>query len=125
MHLLFRLLIISLFSFNIATAFAGGCGNNAKSSKGCVKTYDTCCGQMGGVQYCDSSAGRLVCKNGFYSSCYCNRHAVMDLEHIQGCCLWQGGVLHVEDATGLVVCNNGAVSEVCSLQEPAHSIATF
>lgn len=123
MYLLIRLLILCTLSIGMTIGFAGGCGNS--QSKGCVKTYDTCCGQMGGVQYCDASAGRLVCKNGFYSSCYCNRHAIMDLEHIQGCCLWQGGVLHVEDATGLVICNNGAVSEVCSLQEPAHSIATF
>lgn len=76
-----------------------------------------CCSAMGGIHYCDSSAGRFVCKNGYYSSCYCTRHAVMDLQKIQGCCLWQGGVM-ASDEVGLVVCNNGGISEICSLQEP-------
>lgn len=73
-----------------------------------------CCEDMGGINYCDSSAGRYVCNNGYYSSCYCSRHAVMDLQKLQGCCLWQGGVLDANDH-GLVVCNNGGVSEICSI----------
>lgn len=75
---------------------------------------DSCCGKMSGVSYCDSSAGRLVCKNGFYSACYCNRHAVMDLQLLKGCCLWQGGVLPAYNGTSLVVCNDGSISEECS-----------
>lgn len=76
-----------------------------------------CCSGMGGIHYCDSSGGRFVCNNGFYSSCYCSRHAVMDLQKIQGCCLWQGGVM-ATDGTGVVVCNNGSTSEICSSQFP-------
>ena len=83
-----------------------------------------CCSNMGGINYCDSSAGRYVCNNGYYSSCYCTIHAVMELEHVQGCCLWQGGVLTI-DPTGLVICNNGGLSEVCSLQTPVKSVATY
>jgi len=73
-----------------------------------------CCGAMGGIRYCDSSAGRFVCNNGYYSSCYCDRHASMDLQKIRGCCLWHGGVLSNDDGTGLVVCRDGSVSEECS-----------
>ncbi|WP_174901052.1 neurogenic locus notch [Legionella hackeliae] len=80
---------------------------------------------MGGISYCDTSAGRYVCSNGYYSSCYCTRHAVMDLQKLQGCCLWQGGVLTVDDATGVVVCNNGGVSEVCSLQSPSQQVSIW
>lgn len=83
-----------------------------------------CCSRMGGISYCDSSAGRYVCKNGYYSSCYCTRHAVMDLQRIQGCCLWQGGVMAV-DPMGLVICNNGGVSEICSLQTPVKSVSMW
>ena len=83
-----------------------------------------CCASMGGIQYCDSSSGRYVCQNGYYSSCYCTRHAVMDLQRIGGCCIWQGGVLMV-DETGLVICNNGGVSEVCSLQTPVESVSIW
>jgi hypothetical protein len=83
-----------------------------------------CCKKMGGTQYCDSSTGRFVCSNGEYSSCYCTRHAVMDLQRISGCCVWQGGVLNIDD-NGLVVCNNGGVSEECTLQNPKQSIATW
>lgn len=83
-----------------------------------------CCASMGGVQYCDSSVGRYVCKNGYYSDCYCTRHAVMDLQRVQGCCLWQGGVMIVNEL-GLVVCNNGGVSEICSLQTPVESAAAW
>ena len=84
----------------------------------------SCCAGMGGVKYCDSSAGRFVCQNGSYSSCYCTRHAVMDLQRIQGCCLWQGGVLIV-DEVGLVICNDGGVSEVCSLQTPVETVSVW
>lgn len=83
-----------------------------------------CCKDMGGVSYCDSSSGRYVCNNGYYSSCYCTRHAVMDLQKIQGCCLWQGGVMAVNEV-GLVVCNNGGISELCSLQTPAETISAW
>ena len=83
---------------------------------------DNCCGNMGGVRYCDSSAGRMVCNNGEYSSCYCTKHAVMDLQKIAGCCLWQGGVFKI-GARGLVICNNGSVSELCSLQTPKQQVA--
>ena len=79
---------------------------------------DNCCAAKGGINYCDSSAGRYVCSDGDYSSCYCTRHAVMNLQRIKGCCLWQGGVLKVAP-TGDVVCNNGSISEICSI----HSIA--
>lgn len=84
---------------------------------------DGCCKGMGGINYCDSSAGRLVCKNGFYSACYCTRHAVMDLQLLMGCCLWKGGVTNIPIASGLIRCNDGSISEECSLQNPPQSIA--
>ena len=86
-----------------------------------------CCNDMGGVNYCDSSTGRLVCKNGFYSACYCTPHAVMDLQLLQGCCLWKGGVLppSINSPNGLIVCNDGSVSEECSLQNPIDKIAAW
>ena len=77
--------------------------------------YADCCSGMGGIHYCDSSAGRFVCNSGDYSSCYCSRHAVMDLQKIAGCCLWQGGVM-ATDMSGTVICNNGGTSEICSTQ---------
>ncbi len=83
-----------------------------------------CCAHMGGIQYCDSSTGRYVCQNGNYSSCYCTKHAVMDLQRVSGCCTWQGGVLLV-DETGLVICNNGSTSEICSLQTPVESVSIW
>jgi hypothetical protein len=86
---------------------------------------DGCCNQMGGINYCDSSAGRLVCNNGFYSACYCTRHAVMDLQYLKGCCLWHGGVLPTRDGSGLIVCNDGWLSEECTLQNPEERIATW
>lgn len=85
---------------------------------------ESCCNQMGGINYCDSSAGRFVCNNGFYSACYCTRHAVMDLQLLQGCCLWRGGVMPTYDSN-LVICNDGSVSEECSLQIPNQSIAAW
>lgn len=117
-------LIFSMFSgFN--TAMAGQCGDCTQGKGKCVQECDNCCNLMGGVSYCDSSAGRLVCKNGFYSSCYCTRHAVMDLDHVQGCCLWQGGVLKIDPGTGLVICNSGGVSEVCTLANPPQSVSSW
>lgn len=86
---------------------------------------DHCCSKKGGIQYCDSSAGRYVCCDGDYSACYCTRHAVMDLQKIQGCCTWQGGVMMVEPATGLVICNDGGVSEMCSIQEPIKAVSLW
>ncbi|MBL7479959.1 neurogenic locus notch [Legionella bononiensis] len=102
------LLISSMLSMVFSPAFAGGC-----------------CSKMGGINYCDSSAGRLVCNNGFYSTCYCTRHAVMDLQLLKGCCLWQGGVSPDYIASGLVVCNDGSISEECTLQNPQQSVATW
>ncbi|KTD06759.1 hypothetical protein A8135_03730 [Legionella jamestowniensis] len=90
------------------------CDNSTTYTPECDKM--NCCGNMGGINYCDTSAGRYVCTNGYYSSCYCTRHAVMDLQKIQGCCLWQGGVLKVDETTGVIVCNNGGISEICSIQ---------
>lgn len=83
---------------------------------------DNCCGGMGGVQYCDSSSGRQVCKNGEYSACYCTPHAVMNLQKIAGCCLWHGGVFKL-DERGLVICNDGGVSEICGLQNIPEQVA--
>ncbi|HHF7345949.1 TPA: neurogenic locus notch [Legionella feeleii] len=88
----------------------------------CAKTV--CCGDMGGINYCDSSAGRYVCNNGYFSSCYCTRHAVMDLQKLQGCCLWQGGVFST-DETGLVICNNGGISQTCSGEPPYQPISSW
>ncbi len=83
-----------------------------------------CCGSMGGISYCDSSAGRYVCNNGYYSTCYCTRHAVMNLQKLAGCCLWQGGVFAVTQL-GYVMCNNGGISEVCSIQNPTQEVSTW
>lgn len=124
MSLLNRLLVSCLLMLTFSLAYASNCGSCAKENN-CPQTCDRCCGGMGGVQYCDSSAGRLVCKNGAYSSCYCDRHAVMDLDHLQGCCVWQGGVLDIDSSTGMVVCNNGGISEVCTLQDQPQSVASF
>jgi hypothetical protein len=125
MRLLARLLVLSALILGFTVVYAGSCGGCQKNQRNCKQTCDTCCQNMGGISYCDSSAGRLVCNNGSYSSCYCTRHAIMDLQHIQGCCLWQGGVMTTDPATGLVICNDGGVSAVCSLQPPPQSIATW
>jgi hypothetical protein len=100
-----------LFCMSLATAYA------------CDKC-DNCCGSMGGPCYCDSSAGRMVCSNGEYSTCYCTRHAVMNLQKLRGCCLWQGGVLKT-DINGHVLCRNGTVSEICGLGTPVEKIAAY
>lgn len=89
----------------------------------CREGNENCCAQMGGVSYCDSSSGRVVCGNGEYSTCYCTIHAVMDLQKISGCCLWNGGVLKI-DPFGLVICRDGSTSEICSLQTPVVGITS-
>lgn len=76
---------------------------------------ETCCDKMGGINYCDSSSGQLVCQNGFYSACYCDRHAVMDLQLLKGCCLWKGGVSPAIPTDGKIMCNDGSSSEECSI----------
>ena len=91
------------------------CLTQKKASKCTTCTTDVCCARMGGISYCDSSAGRYVCQNGYYSSCYCTRHAIMDIQSIKGCCLWQGGVYAV-NLQGVVICADGKISEVCSIQ---------
>ncbi|MBN9230525.1 MAG: neurogenic locus notch [Legionella sp.] len=116
MRVLFRsVTLIGLLSILMSPVFAK---KNNESA---------CCNQMGGVSYCDSSAGRLVCNNGFYSVCYCTPHAVMDLQLLQGCCMWHGGVLppNVSSPSGLIVCNDGYISEECSLQNPVEKIAAW
>lgn len=101
MHKLNRLVIMTLVLFFLPfTAAYSEC--------------DNCCSNMGGIHYCDSSAGRYVCGNGDFSACYCTIHAVMDLQKIKGCCLWQGGVMKIT-VEGGVMCNNGSVSEICGL----------
>lgn len=85
---------------------------------------EACCSLMGGVSYCDSSAGRLVCNNGEYSDCYCTRHAVMDMQKFTGCCMWKGGVLRVNEK-GIFLCRNGGISEECTLQTPEERIAAW
>ena len=117
------LLLSLLLSIIFSLAYAGECGECTRGQKNCKANCDRCCLRMGGTSYCDSTAGRVVCRNGMYSSCYCTRHAIMDLQHIQGCCLWQGGVLSVD--SGLVVCNNGGVSSICSEQVFPQGIATW
>ncbi|MFC3909622.1 neurogenic locus notch [Legionella dresdenensis] len=124
MSLLIRLFVICTLLFTAQICEAGRCGGctGPKCENPCEQ--GACCQAMGGIQYCDSSAGRFVCNNGYYSSCYCTRHAIMDLQNVQGCCLWQGGVMII-DPTGMVICNNGAVSEVCTLQSPPQPVASF
>ncbi|KTD20394.1 neurogenic locus notch like protein precursor [Legionella lansingensis] len=120
MRLLCKLFIAISFFLVPVFGFAFGFVKNiyvCDESTTYIPTCDkmNCCGAMGGISYCDSSAGRYVCNNGYYSSCYCTRHAVMDLQKLEGCCLWQGGVLTM-DERGVVICNNGGISEICTLQ---------
>lgn len=116
-----RSLVYSLVTFALFTIpiIAKAQANNPSCATTYIPTCDKhlCCNDMGGISYCDSSAGRYVCNNGYYSSCYCTRHAVMDLQKLEGCCLWQGGVLTTSE-TGMVICNNGGISEICSLNPP-------
>ena len=111
---MYRLAMLCVSTFliaSIATAAGSGCGNN------------DCCNKMGGIQYCDSSAGRYVCNNGEYSSCYCKRKAVMDIQALEGCCMWKGGVLKFDYEDGLMICNDGGVSEICSLGHVEETVA--
>lgn len=122
MYSVFRLLFACVLLSLAGISEASRCGNINNSQGKCQ--IEKCCSNMGGVQYCDSSAGRLVCQNGYYSSCYCTRHAIMDLHNVEGCCLWQGGVMTI-DETGLVICNSGGVSELCTLQIPTEPVAAW
>lgn len=114
MRSLYRLLLVFVFLIPFSQ---GAASNRSCEEPPFIPSCDkvTCCNNMGGVSYCDSTAGRYVCNNGFHSSCYCTRHAVMDMQKFEGCCIWQGGVLDANDM-GLVICNNGGVSESCSIQ---------
>lgn len=125
MPLLSKLVNFLLFAVMVTVSFAKTiyvCDDNSPYFPPCDKKL--CCGSMGGINYCDSSAGRYVCNNGYYSSCYCTRHAVMDLQKLQGCCLWQGGVFKTDEISGAVLCNNGSVSETCSFQFAIEDIPT-
>lgn len=106
------LIITLLTSFMCFTTYAAGSG---------------CCNRMGGVNYCDSSAGRLVCNNGFYSTCYCTPHAVMNLQLFRGCCMWKGGVVpqNANSPLGVTVCNDGSVSEECSANDGPERVASW
>ena len=79
-----------------------------------IVKINRCCDKMGGVSYCDRTAGRYVCHNGAYSTCYCTQHAIMDLQTVNGCCLWHEGVLSVTPEK-IVLCNDGSVSEECGI----------
>ena len=116
--LLSLLYFILLLGGVTSLAEANTCGCTGKNCPPPCKER-ACCGGMGGILYCDSSAGRYVCHNGYYSSCYCTIHAIMDLQQIQTCCTWQGGVFTVVPESGLVICNNGGVSEICTLGNKA------
>ena len=95
-----QIIITGLLSLALTQAFANNKG---------------CCADMGGVSYCDSSAGRIICKNGFFSTCYCTIHAVMDLQFLRGCCLWKGGIRSLYESNLGVLCNDGSISEECSI----------
>lgn len=87
-------------------------------------TGETCCASDGGISYCDSSSGRYVCKNGDYSTCYCTRHAVMEMNSFRGCCMWHGGVFRV-NGYGAVICNDSTISELCSAHNAPEKIASW
>jgi hypothetical protein len=80
------------------------------------KTPDVC--------YCDSSVGRNVLNTGEYSSSYCTRRAVMNLQKFEGCCMWHGGVAKVSEKGG-VQCKDGSRSELCTLQMPHDKAALY
>lgn len=124
MQYLFRPLLKIIFILTCSISHAASHAVDPACDKNFIPFCDKqlCCNDMGGVSYCDSSAGRYVCNNGYYSACYCTRHAVMDLQQLSGCCLWQGGVM-ATTPTGLVLCNNGGVSEICSLNGPPQPIS--
>lgn len=109
MSIIRRILFILLLQINLTVAYSA---------------CDTCCSAQHGIHYCDSSSGLYVCRNGQLSTCYCTRHAIMDLQKLQGCCLWHGGVFKI-DPTGLVICYDGGVSEFCSLVSAPKPVASF
>lgn len=76
------------------------------------------------ISYCDSSAGRNVLTNGDYSSTYCTRRAVMNLQKFQGCCMWKGGVAKITEKGG-VQCNDGSTSEICTMQMPHDKLVIY
>ncbi|MCC5791798.1 MAG: hypothetical protein JJT82_04210 [Legionellaceae bacterium] len=118
---------IVLASLVCWSPFALACfsiGSGQSCPRDCGKKQDSCCGNMGGISYCDSSAGRYVCENGDYSACYCTRHAVMDFQSLQGCCLWQGGVRDM-DEKGRIICHDGSDAEICNLVQEAQKQSNF
>lgn len=79
--------------------------------------------QVPGIHYCDSSAGRYVLENSDFSSQYCTRHAVMNMDKFEGCCTWHGGVAKATQIE--VICNDGSKSELCALQIPHDNAAIY
>ena len=77
-----------------------------------------------GTCYCDSSTGRNVLNNGDYSSSYCTRRAVMNMQKFEGCCMWKGGVAKITQKGG-VQCNDGSTSELCTRQLPNETAAVY
>ncbi len=67
------------------------------------------------IRYCDSSSGLNVNENGDYSSSYCTRHAVMDMQKFEGICMWHGGVAKITGRQQ-IICNDGSYSEISSLR---------
>jgi hypothetical protein len=124
MHIFKHLSFVTLALLCTTASYALGCLSLPSSPCPWNCRVNTCCEKMGGISYCDSSAGRYVCNNGFISSCYCTRHAVMDLQHLEGCCLWQGGVMSTT-VDGVVLCNDGTASVVCTTLKGDERAATY
>ena len=116
-------LIVCFINLHIGLTTATSCGSQGSCAKKSLAN-DVCCGKMDGINYCDSSTGRLICNNGYTSSCYCTRHAIMDFQLIAGCCLWHGGVLAIQDP-GVVVCNDGSASEECTSENTSVPIGIW
>lgn len=117
------ILLTATLSLGSLSAYACFGSSGQSCPRDCGKS-DTCCSGMGGISYCDSSAGFYVCQNGHYSRCYCDRHAVMDFQDLQGCCLWQGGIGGM-DTGGVVLCRNGQASEICSNRTEDFDYSSF
>lgn len=83
-----------------------------------------CSGKSLDVCYCDSSTGRNVLNSGSYSTTYCTRRAVMNLQKLEGCCMWHGGVLKTTVKDG-VQCRDGSVSEFCTRQIPHDKVSVY
>lgn len=81
-----------------------------------IPTLAICCDNDTSVRYCDTSAGFNVLQNGDYANSYCTRHAVMNLQKLEGLCLWRGGVAQITERKE-VICNDGTVSEISSLEQ--------